>query len=97
MQDSFLMQPFREPTREAALLDLFFVNREGLVGDVTVGGHLWHSNHKMTEFLMLEEVRMGVSRTATLDLWRSNIFLFRSLIDRVPWEAFLKGKGVQEI
>ena len=38
-----------EPTREGALLDLF-VNREGLVGDVMVGGHLEHSDHKTVSF-----------------------------------------------
>jgi len=28
-------------------------------------------------------------------LW-ADFGLFRSLVDRVPWEAVLKGKGVQE-
>ncbi|KFV53301.1 hypothetical protein N328_01413, partial [Gavia stellata] len=32
----------------------------------------------------------------TLDFWRADFGLFRSLVDRVPWEAVLKGKGVQE-
>ncbi|KAK4811142.1 LOW QUALITY PROTEIN: hypothetical protein QYF61_019773 [Mycteria americana] len=49
----------------------------------------------MIEFLMLE-VRRGVSRTATLDFRRADFGLFRSLVERVPWEAVLKGKGVQE-
>ncbi|PKU34926.1 mitochondrial fission process protein 1 [Limosa lapponica baueri] len=39
--DNFLTQLVREPTREGALLDLLFVNREGLVGDVTVGRPSW--------------------------------------------------------
>ena len=38
----------------------------------------------------------GFSRTATLDFWRADFVLFRRLVDRVPWEAVLKGKGVQE-
>ena len=36
--DSFLKQLVRERTRKGALLDLLFVNREGLVDDVVVGG-----------------------------------------------------------
>ena len=36
VEDNFLTQLVREPTKEGALLDLF-ANREGLVGDVTVG------------------------------------------------------------
>ncbi|KFQ27211.1 hypothetical protein N332_12830, partial [Mesitornis unicolor] len=32
----------------------------------------------------------------TLDFWRGDFGLFRYLVGRVPWEAVLKGKGVQE-
>ena len=31
-----------------------------------------------------------------MDFWRADFGLFRRLVDRVPWEAVLKGKGVQE-
>ena len=45
--------------------------------------------------MIFGEVRRGVSRTATSDFQRANFFLFRSLVDRVPWQAVLKGHGVQ--
>ena len=96
VEENFLTQLVSKPTREGAPLDLLFANREGLVGDVMVGGRLGHSDHEMTEFLILGEVRRGVSRTATLDFRRADSGLFRGLVDRVPWEAVLKGKGVQE-
>jgi len=44
------MQLVSEPTRGGVPLDLLFTNREGLVGDVVVGGHLGLSDHEMTEF-----------------------------------------------
>jgi len=47
VEDKFLTQLVREPTREGTLLDLLFANREGLVSDVMVGGNLGHSNHEM--------------------------------------------------
>ncbi|PKU29997.1 hypothetical protein llap_19699 [Limosa lapponica baueri] len=94
--DNFLIQLVREPTMEAALLDLLFVNREGLVGDVTVGDCLGHSDYEMIEFSVLREARRGASRTATMDLQRADFGLFKNLLDRAPWEAALKGKGVQE-
>ena len=53
-------------------------------------------HQEMVEFLILGEVRKGVSRTATLDFWRADFGLLRRLVDRVSWEAVLKGKGVQE-
>ena len=50
MEDNFLMQLVREPTRGSAPLDLLFTNREGLEGDVEVGGCLGQSDHNMVEF-----------------------------------------------
>ncbi|KAK4810005.1 LOW QUALITY PROTEIN: hypothetical protein QYF61_004912 [Mycteria americana] len=50
----------------------------------------------MIEFSILGEVRRGVSRTAPLGFRRADFGLFRSLADRVLWEAVLKGKGVRE-
>ncbi|KAK4826044.1 hypothetical protein QYF61_003943 [Mycteria americana] len=94
--DNFLTQLVSEPTREGAPLDLLFTNREGLVSHVMVGGRLGQSDHEMIEFLIHGEVARGVSKTATLGFQRADFGLFRRLVERVPWEAALKGKGVQE-
>ncbi|KAK4810724.1 hypothetical protein QYF61_007698 [Mycteria americana] len=94
--DNFLTQLVSEPTREGAPLDLLFTNREGLVSDVMVGGCLGQSDHEMIEFLIRGEAARGVSKTATLDFRRADFGLFRRLVERVPWEAALMGKGVQE-
>ncbi|PKU39627.1 hypothetical protein llap_10073 [Limosa lapponica baueri] len=93
VEDNFLTELESEPTKEGALLDLF-VNREGLVGAVMTGGHLRHSDDEIIEFLVLGQVRSGGSRTASLD-FRADFGLFRSLVDRVPWESVLKGKEIQ--
>ncbi|GAB0204739.1 hypothetical protein GRJ2_002939500 [Grus japonensis] len=93
VEDSFLTQLVTEPARASAPLDLLLANR-GLVGDVMVGSH--HSGYEVIEFLILGEVRSGVSRTATLDFRRAEFGPFRSLINRVPWEVVLRGKAVQE-
>ncbi|KAK4831885.1 hypothetical protein QYF61_020032 [Mycteria americana] len=94
--DNFLTQLVSEPTREGAPLDLLFTNREGLVSHVMVGGRLGQSDHEMIEFLILGEAARGVSKTATLDFRRADFGLFRRLVERVPWEEALMGKGVQE-
>ncbi|KAK4810539.1 hypothetical protein QYF61_004502 [Mycteria americana] len=94
--DNFLTQLVSEPTREGAPLDLLFTNREGLVSHVMVGGRLGQSDHEMIEFLIRGEAARGVSKTATLEFWRADFGLFRRLVERVPWEAALMGKGVQE-
>lgn len=48
------------------------------------------------ELLIFGEVRRVVSRTVTSDCWRADYGLLGNLVDRVPWEAVLKGKAVQE-
>ncbi len=55
-----------EPTRGGASLDLLFTNREGLVGDVVVGGHLGLSDH---EIIIVFSYWRGVSKTATMVFW----------------------------
>jgi len=96
VEGNFLMQLVSEPTRGGALLDLLFTNREGLLGDVAVRGCLGLSDHEMTEFSVRSEVNRGASKTMTMDFQRADFGLFRTLVERVPWERVLKGKWVQE-
>lgn len=76
------------------MLDFLLLNREGLVSDVKAGDCLGHSDHELIEFSILGKVKRQVSRTATVDFWRADFDLFRRLVDRISWEAALKGKGV---
>ena len=96
MQDSFLTQLVREPTRGGALLDLLFTNREGLAGDVKAGDCLEQSDHEIVEFSIVGDVRRVTSKTAILNFQRADLDLFRMLVAGVPWESLVKGKGVQE-
>ncbi len=94
--DNFLTQLVREPMRGSNILDLLFVNRESLVGDVKVGGRLGQSDHEMLDFSILVEPWTGVSRTAILDFRRADFNLFRTMVERVPWEVVLESVGAQE-
>ena len=38
----------------------------------------------------------GGSKAATLDFWRADFEMFRTLAERVTWDSVLKGKEVQE-
>ena len=66
------------------------------MGDVVARGCLGLSNHEMIEFWILGEVGRGVSKTTIMDFWRADFGLFRTLVERVPWETVLNGKGVRE-
>ena len=37
-------------------------------------------------------VKSGASNTTTMDFQRADFGLFRTLVERVPWERVLKGK-----
>jgi len=50
VEDNFLTQLVGEPTRQGAPPNLWFTNREELVGDVMVGGRLGYSNHEIIVF-----------------------------------------------
>jgi len=73
--------------RGGVSLDLLFTNREGLVGDVVVGGYLGLSNHEMIEFSIHGGVKREVRKTTTMDFQRADFGLFKMLLERVPWES----------
>ncbi|RMB93593.1 hypothetical protein DUI87_30292 [Hirundo rustica rustica] len=93
MEDNFLSELVGEPTRGGTMLDLLFVNRDGLVGDVVVGGRLGQSDYEIIEFSIFGEVRRSTSKTLALDFQRADFGLFRRLIQNIPWEAALKNKS----
>ncbi|GAB0178757.1 hypothetical protein GRJ2_000341000 [Grus japonensis] len=94
--DNFLSQLLSEPTRKDALLDLLFVNREGLVGDMTVGGCLGRNDHKMVQFKIFGVMRKKISRVATLDFRRAKFKLLEELFGSVPWEPAFEGLEIHE-
>lgn len=59
VEDNFLMQLMREPIRGSMPLDLLFMSREGMVGEVVVGNCLGCSDRKMNELSVLVEVGHG--------------------------------------
>jgi len=59
MEDKFLAQLVKEPTRRGAQLVLMFSNRERLVGDAELRSCLGQSDHRMAEFSILGEVTRG--------------------------------------
>ena len=91
-----MIQVLRDLTRNGGLLDLMFEKRDGLIGDVMIGGCLGHSDHEMVEFKIFSVMTKKVSRVATLDFRRANFKLFRKLVSSIPWESAFEGLGVHE-
>ncbi|GAB0183494.1 hypothetical protein GRJ2_000814700 [Grus japonensis] len=94
--DNFLAQVVEEPTRRGVLLDLVLTNKEGLDGDVKLGGSLGCSDHEMMEFRILHERSRATSQITTLGFRSTNFGLCKNLLGSMPWVRALEGGGVQE-
>ena len=88
LDDKFLVQVLREPTRKGALLDLLLENREGLVGDVAIGG--CHSDHEVVEFRIYGDRRKTATKTSALDMGKADFRLLRELVSKAPGKLLLK-------
>ena len=96
LDDNFLVQVLREPTRKGALLDLLLENREGLVGAVAIGSRLSHSDHEVVEFRTYGDRRKSATKTSALDTGKADFRLLRELVSKVPWETAFEGIGVHQ-
>ncbi|GAB0206448.1 hypothetical protein GRJ2_003110400 [Grus japonensis] len=96
VNDNFLLQRIKEPTRKGAMLDLVLTNKEGLVGDVKLKGSLGCSDHEMVEFRILRAARRARSKLTTLEFRRADFGPFRDLLGRIPWDKALEGRGAQD-
>ncbi|XP_050786243.1 uncharacterized protein LOC127037978 isoform X1 [Gopherus flavomarginatus] len=96
VRDNFLMEVLEEPTRGHAPLDLLLTNKGEFVGEVEAGGSLGGSDHEIVELRILTKGRMESSKICTLDFRKADFDSLRELMGRIPWEANMRGKGVQE-
>jgi len=96
IDDNFFIQVMEEPKRKGALLDLVLTNKEGLVGDVKVGGSLSNNDHEIVNFMILRGGSRAISRIKTLDFRRDNCDLFKELLGGIPWVRALESRGVQD-
>lgn len=87
LEENVLTQLMRELTGERASLDLVFMNRrtDGRCNGWRLSWAQLSPNDGFDSWR-----RRGFSRTAALDFQQADFGLFRSLVDRVLWEAVLK-------
>ncbi|GAB0204561.1 hypothetical protein GRJ2_002921700 [Grus japonensis] len=78
------------------MLDLVLTSKEGLVGNVKLKGSLGCSDHEMVQFKILRAAKRVHSKLTTLGFRRADFGLFKDMVDRVPWDKALEGRGAQE-
>jgi len=94
--DNFLVQVVDRPTRGEALLDLLLTNAEEIIKDVNVGGIPGCSDHALVEFVISRDVGLAKSGVRTLNFGSATFKLFNGLLAKIPWDAVLKDKDVEE-
>lgn len=82
-----------EVTRKDAFLDLFLVNREGLMSEVVIGDCLDHSNHKVIEFKICWQEEKCYRNFHPR---KAGFRLHRELVNKLSWENAFEGAGVHQ-
>lgn len=83
-------------TEEGVSPALCFTNRQGLVTDAMIGGHLGHSDHEIIRLISQRGRDKYQKNCYSLDSQKVSFSLFRRLVERVPRGTVLKSKEVQE-
>lgn len=84
-----MVQVLDKATRDEVLPDLVLTIAEELNKEGKLGGTWGCSDCALFELVILREMaKSKVSR-------RTNFRLFRELLDEVPWEVVLRGRGVE--
>lgn len=88
-EENFLVQVLDKATRDEVLPDLVLTIVEELNKESKLGGTWGCSDCALFELVILREMaKSKVSR-------RTNFRLFRKLLDEIPWEVVLRGRGVE--
>lgn len=56
-------------------------------------GHYEHGDHEIRVFSIHGEVRKEINKTSHMDFQQAGLGMFRTLVQRVPWETGLKTEG----
>lgn len=89
IEENFLVQVLDKATRDEVLPDLVLTIAEELNKEGKLGGTWGCSDCALFELVILREMaKSKVSR-------RTNFRLFRKLLDEIPWEVVLRGRGVE--
>lgn len=81
VNDNFLTQWVREPTRGENILDLVLTTEDDIVCDLRVGEELASSDHKMIRFVLkVPDTATGVDRPEKLDFRRADFSGLRSAL-----------------
>ena len=78
------------------MLHLVLTSAEEMVKDIQIKGSLGCSDRALVEFVISMDVGLAKGGVRTLNFGRANLKLFKGLLVKIPWDAVLKDKDVEE-
>ncbi len=96
LQDNFLKQVVREPTRGENILGLVLTNNEKMISEVDVGSQLGCSDHREIRFSLEWEVNHSNNLVLILDFRRANYEGLRRHLEEVNWKSLEVGDDEQD-
>ncbi|XP_069193579.1 uncharacterized protein [Procambarus clarkii] len=93
VDDCFLAQHIKEPTREGGILDLVLTNREAQVGDIEMGSGLGSGGHGEIRFGVGWSGPVGEGSVGVPDFRGAGFDSLRGFLGQIDWKGLGVGCG----
>lgn len=92
-EENFLVQVLDKAIRGEVLSDLVPAITEEFIKEDKIGGTWGCTEYALFDWVILR--KMAKNKVKTLISRKTNLRLFRELLDEIPWEAVLRGRRVE--
>ena len=97
VQDCYLTQHVREPTRGENILDLIISTEEHMIEDTTILPPLSNSDHNVISFSLIVEERLSDNSTVRIvDYNKADWEGIRDVLGRIEWDEWLTDNATTE-
>ena len=97
VQDCYLTQHVREPTRGENILDLILSTEEHMIEDTTILPPLSNSDHNVISFSLIVEERLSDDSTVRIvDYNKADWEGIRDVLGRVEWDEWITDNATTE-
>ena len=90
-EDNLLVHVVDKSTSDETLMDLLLTNIKEIIKEVKIGS----SNHDLVEFAISRNTGLAKSEVRNLNFRRAKFWLFKELLDGIPWETVLMDNGAE--
>ena len=97
VNDCFLWQHVKQPTRGNNILDLVLSSEENMIEEVEISGPISNCDHNAIFFQLNCNSEDEESKIESFSYDRADYQQIRSSLERVDWNSLLDGKSVEEM